>query len=68
MRKQTVLESGAIYLGQWSKSKDMREGIGKQVWPDGSLYEGNWKENQRNGKGRMIHANGNTYSGDWKND
>jgi len=31
-----TLDKGAIYEGEWLLG--MRDGIGKQVWPDGSMY------------------------------
>jgi hypothetical protein len=39
----------------------MRHGLGVQLWPDGSKYEGMWKDGKFNGKGRMTHANGDIY-------
>ena len=45
-----------------------RDGRGKQIWPDGSLYEGFWKNDKANGKGRLIHSDGDVYEGDWVND
>jgi hypothetical protein len=34
---------------------------GKQIWPDGSIYEGYWQNNTANGTGRLIHADGDAY-------
>jgi len=34
----------------------MRHGRGKQLWKDGSIYEGYWKNNMAHGKGRLIHS------------
>jgi hypothetical protein len=31
---------GTIYIGQWKNG--MKWGKGKQIWPDGSVYEGFW--------------------------
>jgi hypothetical protein len=45
-----------------------RDGRGKQIWPDGSLYEGFWRNDKANGKGRLIHSDGDVYEGDWVND
>ena len=45
-----------------------RDGKGKQVWPDGSMYEGFWRHDKANGKGRLIHSDGDVYEGDWMND
>lgn len=39
----------------------MRWGRGKQHWPDGSVYEGYWRNHTANGKGRLIHADGDAY-------
>ena len=47
---------------------EIKHGQGKQIWPDGSMYEGWWVENKANGKGRLIHADGDVYDGDWKSD
>ena len=47
---------------------DIREGRGQQIWPDGSMYEGWWKDNKANGKGRLIHADGDVYDGEWEGD
>ena len=41
----------------------MRNGRGKQVWDDHSLYEGYWIDDKANGRGRLIHADGDVYEG-----
>ena len=33
-----TLRNGATYTGQWLEG--MRDGMGTQLWPDGSRYEG----------------------------
>lgn len=50
------------------KCNKQRDGLGVQLWPDGSKYEGMWKDDRCHGKGRMTHANGDVYQGEWKND
>jgi len=40
-------------------------GKGKLSWVDGSLYEGEWKNDMSNGKGRLIHSDGDVYEGEW---
>lgn len=54
------LDHGAIYIGQWNKN-GLRWGRGTQSWPDGSKYEGYWKNDMANGKGRLIHSDGGVY-------
>lgn len=63
------LENGAQYTGEWLKDKpSVRSGRGTQVWPDGSMYEGYWKDSMAFGEGRLIHADGDVYLGAWVND
>lgn len=64
-RDIVVLENGARYRGQWNINSNQREGFGVQIWPDGSIYEGQWKDNKANGNGRLIHADGDIYDGHW---
>ena len=33
-----TMKNGATYDGQWLNN--MRDGVGTQLWPDGSRYEG----------------------------
>lgn len=53
------IEKGSRYYGQFSNA--MRNGLGKQVWEDFTLYEGFWEDDQINGRGRMINPNGDVY-------
>ena len=66
-KPKVVLANGAEYTGQWDKA-GRKEGRGVQVWVDGSMYEGYWKNDKANGKGRLIHADGDIYTGEWKDD
>ncbi len=38
------MENGSVYTGQWRLG--LRHGFGKQMWKDGSIYEGFWKDNK----------------------
>jgi hypothetical protein len=67
-RAPMVLENGAVYEGEWSKTDDVRHGHGKLIFPDGALFEGTWREGKVNGNGRHIHSNGEYYIGGWKDD
>jgi hypothetical protein len=53
------MEGGAKYVGQFHNG--MRNGRGKQVWEDFSLYEGYWRNDKANGRGRLIHPDGDVY-------
>ena len=59
------INENAIYIGEWS-SDELRHGKGKQIWSDGSIYEGYWKHDKACGCGRMFYANGELYEGEWK--
>jgi hypothetical protein len=41
----------------------IREGKGKQIFKDGSIYEGWFKQDKAEGRGRLIHADGDIYEG-----
>ena len=38
------------------------------TWPDGSKFEGMFRNNKANGRGRLLHANGEVYEGNWIDD
>jgi hypothetical protein len=44
-----------------NKQNNKRDGLGVQLWPDGSKYEGMWRDGKCSGMGRMTHANGDIY-------
>jgi hypothetical protein len=46
-----------------------REGFGKYEFPNGNVYEGEWKNNSIHGRGIMNYKSGNIsfYNGEWKN-
>ncbi len=56
------LENGAIYIGNWD-NYGQRVFRGIQLWPDGSKFEGYWKNDKANGRGRLIHSDGDVYEG-----
>ena len=60
-----MLSEGQVYSGQWNASSDTKEGYGLQVWPDGSKFEGFWKDDMTNGYGRFILADGDVFVGEW---
>lgn len=64
----TEVEKGILYEGEWVKELllKVRMGRGVQLWPDGSRYEGFWREGKACGPGRLIHANGDCYEGIWR--
>ena len=35
--------------------------------PNGSVYEGDWRDNKINGRGVWKHPNGDVYDGEWLN-
>lgn len=47
---------------------NIKHGKGMQIWPDGSIYEGWFKNNHAHGVGRFINTMGIIYEGDWIED
>ena len=41
---------------KWVQKKANKHGKGIQVWADGSMYEGFWKNGKAHGKGRLIQV------------
>ena len=56
-----------VYIGQWN-SQMQRHGQGQQTWPDGRMYEGQWRNGQCSGKGRLIGPKGEAFVGDFEAD
>mmetsp|Transcript_21808 Transcript_21808/g.61386 ORF Transcript_21808/g.61386 Transcript_21808/m.61386 type:complete len:144 (-) Transcript_21808:94-525(-) len=42
------------------------EGRGRKVWPDGTVYDGEWKAGRKHGYGILEEANGRRYEGAWR--
>ena len=62
LREAFVRPTGEFYLGACRRDTALScHGDGIAVWPDGSLYEGYWLNDQINGYGRLIHADGYIY-------
>jgi hypothetical protein len=43
----------------------MQEGMGRYNAPDGSSYQGEWKNGMPNGQGEYRRADGKIFSGEW---
>ena len=41
--------NGSVYEGHWKN--DSQEGSGKEMWTDGSRFDGLYREGKKNGKG-----------------
>ena len=52
-------KNGIEYEGEWMGN--LRDGWGRQKWPDGAIYEGQWENNKAEGKGKFTHTNGDYY-------
>ena len=42
-------------------------GYGVMKWPDGKIYEGNFKNDLKNGFGKLTTVEGKVYEGNWLN-
>lgn len=57
---------GTEYIGHWKHN--LKNGFGKETYPDGSFYEGNYENGMKKGKGVLSLANGSKYAGEFVND
>ena len=46
---------------------DLIDGFDSYTWPDGSKYEGEWKNGEKNGHGIYTWVDGKKYVGHFKN-
>lgn len=67
LQKTGLLYSdGMIYKGTIN-ANGKREGYGKMYIPNGSIFEGFFKDNKMQGRGRMLNIDGYVYEGDFHN-
>ena len=64
-RKQYELGDGRVYEGQWIIGTSIREGKGRLLAADGTIYEGWFKQNKAHGRGRCITLDKAIYDGQW---
>ena len=50
----TSEDGKAVYLGQLKEGTDIQEGIGIQVYSNGDIAEGYWRDCELNGKGSIL--------------
>lgn len=55
-----------LYKGETS-DKNVRDGFGVQLFPNGCAYVGFWKDNSANGFGRLVLPDGTYYEGEYRN-
>ena len=52
--------------GDLSRGVDnLRDGLGKETWPDGACYEGEYKKGKKYGKGEFNWSDGSHYDGNF---
>ena len=51
----------------WQEKDGEKNGIGRFVYPDNQIYEGQFKDGGFSGYGRFIYENGDYYIGFWEN-
>ncbi|GET93250.1 hypothetical protein, conserved [Leishmania tarentolae] len=59
-----AVETLSRYVGGWQGGE--REGLGTQVFRDGSVYEGMWHANKQHGRGRLTTASGEAVECEWR--
>lgn len=57
-----------LLMNNRHKKTNQLDGVGIMFWPDGTKFEGQFRENKANGKGRKIYSNGEFYVGEFKDD
>lgn len=60
-----VQYEGSFYL---SVAGEIRRKIGREVYDNGTEYEGEWRDNKRDGSGKLFFPNGDIFDGLWEKD
>ena len=68
IKRETILrltwsDGSHKYEGQFNKESGLREGLGKETWENGNVYEGFYANDMRHGQGKMTGADGRCYEG-----
>lgn len=67
MKKLPLLIILILSLTCWAAmAQPVKDGYGKETLPDGSVYEGWFKDGAFDGKGTINYADGRTYTGEFK--
>ena len=61
---EKLLLNGDKYIG--SVSENMPHGLGKYLWTEGCMYEGEWRRGKAYGKGKFSWPSRATYEGMFK--
>ncbi|CEL94544.1 unnamed protein product [Vitrella brassicaformis CCMP3155] len=68
-KKRLQFGGGAKFVGEVvAVTKRQAHGKGKILYPDGSIYSGEFVNNKRHGRGFLFGADGTRYVGDWYED
>ena len=68
IKKNMILDDKSIYYGEYNTEKNIKEGRGILIWPNGAKYTGYFQNNMQNIKGKIYHADGDIYEGEWLDD
>ena len=62
---------GLVYDGYWDWNEGMTQEkrckTGRQEWPDGRVYEGEWVNDLQSGHGTCTWIDGSKYTGNFQN-
>jgi len=62
--KRLTFPNNNVYEGEVTAA-DRRDGLGKNTWSNGDVYEGEWKDDMQNGMGRNVWVDGSIYIGQY---
>jgi hypothetical protein len=59
--------NGQRFRGTWHEGRRV-DGFGVMVWPDGAIYQGEWRGEQREGPGTFTDRDRSIFTGAWARD
>jgi len=57
IKEEVFIEKSGVYIGEWNRMKNKREGKGILFLNNGAIFQGNFDNDHADGLGQMLYPN-----------